>query len=192
MNRRKIVVAVTGASGTLYARLLLERLLRSGQVERIAVIVSERGRQVAEFVRCALPLSDRRIEVCRNDDLFAGPASGSAGYDAMAVVPCSMGCVGRIAAGISSDLIARAADVMLKERRPLVLVPREAPFGTLHLRNMTSLSECGAVIVPACPSFYSHPEDIEALCMTVVERIAAHLGIDDLPRYEWPGRQEGR
>ncbi len=188
MNGRKIIVAVTGASGTLYARLLLERLLRSGQVERIAVIVSERGGQVAEFERCALPLSDRRIEVYRNDDLFAGPASGSAGYDAMAVVPCSMGCVGRIAAGISSDLIARAADVMLKERRPLVLVPREAPFGTLHLRNMTSLSECGAVIVPACPSFYSHPEDIEALCMTVVERFAADLGIVDLPRYEWPGR----
>jgi 4-hydroxy-3-polyprenylbenzoate decarboxylase len=126
----------------------------------------------------------RDCEKFSNDDMFASPASGSAAWDAMVVVPCSMGCVGRIASGVSSDLIARAADVMLKEGRTLIVVPRETPLGLIHLRNLTTLAEAGAVVMPASPSFYSRPEEIEAVCATVVERIMARLGIDT-PRYEW-------
>ena len=112
----------------------------------------------------------------------------------MAVVPCSMGMAGRIASGVSDSLASRAADVMLKERRRLVLVTREAPLGTVHLRNMTALSECGAVICPASPSFYSRPGTIEELCGTIVDRVAGLLGVE-VPRYEWgqasPGSEFG-
>ena len=102
----------------------------------------------------------------------------------MIVVPSSMGTVGRVAAGISQTLIERAADVMLKERRRLILVVRETPYSLIHLRNMTTLTEAGAIILPASPSFYSHPKTIEDLAMTVVERVIAHVGIGE-PRYEW-------
>jgi 4-hydroxy-3-polyprenylbenzoate decarboxylase len=128
--------------------------------------------------------TEPRIERFDNDDMFASPASGSATWDAMVVVPASMGCVGRIAAGISSDLIARAADVMLKEGRPLIVVPRETPLNLIHLRNLVTLAEAGAVILPASPSFYSRPADLEALARTVTDRILARLGID-VPHYEW-------
>ena len=104
----------------------------------------------------------------------------------MVVVPCSMGTAGRIAAGTSDNLICRAADVMLKERRRLILVPREAPMSTIHLQNLLRLSEAGAIVCPAAPSFYSCPVDIESLCMTIVERILSFLDIDT-PRYEWNG-----
>lgn len=180
---RNIIVAVTGASGSIYARQLLERLLASPETGRIALIVSRRGQEVAEWEKTSLPQSPR-IERFDNDDMFAPTASGSARWDAMAVVPCSMGCVGRIAAGVSNDLIARSADVMLKEGRRLILVPRETPFNLIHLRNLTALAEAGAVIMPASPSFYSHPADIEAACATVTDRVAARLGIDS-ERYEW-------
>lgn len=186
MDKKKIIIAVTGASGSIYAGLLIEHLLKSDEVGELALIASANGRAVAEYEGVALPAGsdDPRVRVFDNDDMFAPPASGSAGYDAMVVVPCSMGTVGRVAAGTSGDLIARAADVMLKERRRLVMVARETPLSTIHLRNMTALSECGAVILPAAPSFYSHPEDIRRLCMTVVERIVSILGIA-MPRYEW-------
>ena len=181
---KKIIVAVTGASGSIYARLLLERLLACAEVGKVALIVSRNGRAVMEHEGQTVPADDPRIDVYDNGDLFAPVASGSARWDAMAVVPCSMGTIGRIASGVSDSLLARAADVMLKERRRLVLVPREAPYSTIHLRNMAALSECGAVILPASPSFYSRPVDIEGLCMTVVERVLALLEVDT-PRYEW-------
>jgi 4-hydroxy-3-polyprenylbenzoate decarboxylase len=179
----KIIIGVTGASGTVYARQVVEGLLASPQVERIALIVSRRGGEVAAWEGVVLP-DDARIERFDNDDMFASPASGSAAWDAMVVVPSSMGCVGRIASGVSSDLIARAADVMLKEGRTLIVVPREAPLNLIHLRNLTTLAEAGAVVMPASPSFYSRPETIEAVCATVTERILARLGIE-APRYEW-------
>jgi 4-hydroxy-3-polyprenylbenzoate decarboxylase len=178
------VVAVTGASGTIYARLLVEELLRQEGVGEIALIFSENGRAVACHEGQAIATGDPRVRVFDNGDMFAPPASGSADYDAMVVVPCSMGTAGRVANGISDSLIARAADVMLKERRRLIVVPRETPLSTIHLRNMLTLSECGAVVVPASPSFYSHPADIDRLCMTVVERIVSLLGLDS-PRYRW-------
>ena len=182
----KIVVAVTAASGAIYARLTLEALLRSSEVENIALIYSTHAAEVAEYEGVRMP-QDERIAVYRNDDMFAPPASGSASYDAMIAVPCSAGTLGRIAAGVSQTLIERAADVMLKERRPLVLALREAPYSLIHLRNMATVTECGAVVIPASPSFYSRPQTIEALCGTVVERILAHAGID-AEHYEWNGR----
>lgn len=183
----KIVVAVTGASGAIYARLLVERLLELDRVGEIGLIFSDNGREVAAYEGVSIDESDRRIRLFGNDDMFAPPASGSAHYDAMAVIPCSMGTVGRIATGVSSDLISRAADVMLKECRRLVVVPRETPLGTIHLRNLATLSECGARVVPASPSFYSHPDGVESLCMTVVDKVVAALGIE-APRYTWTGR----
>lgn len=192
----KIILAITGASGSIYARQVLERLLASEQVSKIALIVSARGKEVWDYettgastisAACSsLPelVEGPKIETFDNADMFAPVASGSARWDAMAVVPCSMGCVGRLAAGVSTDLIARAADVMLKEGRTLVVVPRETPLSLIHLRNLVTLAEAGAVVMPAAPSLYSHPADIEQLAATVSERIVARLGIDT-PHFEW-------
>ena len=179
----KVVVAITAASGALYARQLLTSLVESCEVERIAVIYSANARAVVAHEGEKMPNSEK-IEVFENDNLFASPASGSARWDAMVVVPSSVGTVGRVASGVSQTLIERAADVMLKERRRLIFVVRETPYSLIHLRNMTALTEAGAVILPATPSFYSLPKDIEAVCQTVTERITAMLGIEG-KRYEW-------
>lgn len=179
----KVVVAITGASGGIYARLCLEQLLASSEVEQVALIVSQTAAEVLRFEGVTLPLSEKIVRYA-NDDMFSAVASGSAGYDAMVVVPASMGSVGRIASGVSLSLIERAADVMLKERRRLIVVVREAPYSLIHLRNMTTLTEAGAIILPASPSFYSHPQTLEDAAMTVVERIIAHLGISQ-PHFEW-------
>lgn len=179
----KVVVAVTAASGAIYARQLLEQLIGCEDVERIALIYSANAEAVVATEGVSLPESEK-ITLYRNDDLFAAPASGSASWDAMVIVPSSVGTVGRIASGVSQSLIERAADVMLKERRRLIVVVRETPLSLIHLRNMTTLTEAGAVILPAAPSFYSRPESIEALCLTVTERIVALLGIS-APHYTW-------
>ncbi len=183
MLGHRIIVAVTGASGAIYARQMLETLAATPSVERIALIVSPNGQAVAGYEGQALPVHEK---IARYDftDMFAPPASGSARWDAMAVVPCSMGTAGRIANGISDSLITRAADVMLKERRRLVLVAREAPLSTIHLRNLLTLSECGAVVVPASPSFYSRPCDLKQAAMTVTLRAIEMLGVE-IPHYEW-------
>lgn len=179
----KIIVAVTAASGAIYARQLLEQLVASPQVENIALILSTNAEAVAETEGVTLPESGK-ITRYANDNLFAAPASGSARWDAMVIVPSSVGTVGRVASGVSQTLIERAADVMLKERRRLVVVVRETPLSLIHLRNMTTLTEAGAIVLPASPSFYSRPTDIEELCNTVTERIVSLLGID-APHYEW-------
>lgn len=186
-NKRNIIIAVTGASGSIYARLLCQRLAQAEEMERIALIVTRNGEEVCRYEDDASWMANSRFTRYDNDDLFAPPASGSASFDAMVIIPCSMGMAGRIAAGISNDLTSRAADVMLKERRRLILVPREAPLSTIHLRNLTTLSECGAIICPAAPSFYSHPQDIENLCETIIERILTLLGVET-PHYEWTGK----
>ena len=179
----KVVVAITAASGVIYARQLLETLVASNEVGRVAVIYSANARAVVAHEGESMPQSPK-IEEYDNENLFASPASGSARWDAMVVVPSSVGTVGRIASGVSQTLIERAADVMLKERRRLIFVVRETPYSLIHLRNMTTLTEAGAVILPATPSFYSLPKDIEAVCQTVTERIVAMLGIES-ERYEW-------
>lgn len=181
----RVIVAITGASGSIYARLTIEALLRAPEVEHIALIYSDTAREVVAFEGEHIP-ADERITLYDNHNLFAPPASGSAAYDAMVVVPSSVGTLGRIAHGLSQTLIERAADVMLKERRKLIVVVREAPYSLIHLRNMTTLTESGAIVVPASPSFYSHPSTIEQACMTVVERVVALLGIDQ-PHYVWQG-----
>ncbi len=186
-DTRKIIVALTGASGSLYARLLCERLYEAPGLGEIALIATRNGAEVAAYEDRADWMEHPRLSRYSNDDLFSPPASGSAGYDAMVVIPCSMGMAGRIAGGISNDLISRAADVMLKERRRLILVPRETPLSTIHLRNLTALSECGAIVLPAAPSFYARPQTIEELCGSLIERITSLLELD-LPRYTWQGR----
>ena len=158
-KKRNIIVAVTGASGSLYARLLCRRLAEANGVGRIALIVTRNGLAVSAYEDDPAWMDDPRFTR-------------------------SMGMAGRIAAGVSNDLASRAADVMLKERRRLILVPREAPLGTIHLRNLTTLSECGAVICPAAPSFYPHPRNIEDLCGTIVERVLTLLDVE-VPHYEW-------
>lgn len=182
-RKQRIIVAVTGASGSVYARLLVRKLLSFGHVE-VSVIVTENGLSVMRYEDESEWLNDERITCYDNRDFFSAPASGSARFDSMVVIPCSMGTLGRMAAGISTDLLVRAADVMLKERRRLIVVPREAPLSTIHLRNMTTLSECGAVICPASPSFYTHPERLDSVCETVTDRVVSLLGLDSGAK-EW-------
>jgi len=168
-----IIVAVTGASGSLYAKLLFEELYRlrvSGQVDQVGAVFSEKAKEVWEYELGEFP-KDFPHNVYDNDDFNAPFASGSALFDAMIVCPCSMGTMGRIANGISDSLIARAADVILKERRRLILAIRETPIHLIHINNMQTLAQAGAIIAPAAPSFYSHPKSIEELAMTVVDRL---------------------
>ena len=183
--KKRIVIGVTGASGSLYARLLTEKLLTYDEAD-ISVIVTDNGMAVMRFEDETDWLRQEGLKYYDNNDLFSAPASGSARFDAMVVIPCSMGTLGRIASGVSADLLGRAADVMLKERRTLILVPRELPLHTIHLRNMTALSECGAIICPASPSFYSRPETVESVCRTVTDRVVSLLGFDPGTR-EWGG-----
>lgn len=184
MEGLRIIVAVSGASGSVYARRLLDALVASDEVAEVALIFSSHALAVAEQEGVCLEVDSPKVKIYDNGDMFAPPASGSADYDAMAIIPCSMGVVGRVASGVSIDLISRAADVVLKERARLVVVPREAPLSTIHLRNLTTLSECGAVVIPASPSFYSRPATIEELTDTIVERVLKHLGLHT-PHYQW-------
>lgn len=172
-----IIVAITGASGAIYARECLELLLANSSVERIALICSSNAEGVIAHEGVTLP-EHERVERYSNDDMWSSVASGSARWDAMIVVPASMGSVGRIASGVSQSLIERAADVMLKERRRLVLVVREAPYSLIHLRNMTTITEAGGIIIPASPSFYFNPKDIESLTLTVSTRAVELLGLE--------------
>ena len=172
-----IIVAITGASGAIYARECLELLLANSSVERIALICSSNAEGVIAHEGVTLP-EHERIERYSNDDMWSSVASGSARWDAMIVVPASMGSIGRIASGVSQSLIERAADVMLKERRRLVLVVREAPYSLIHLRNMTTITEAGGIIIPASPSFYFNTKDIESLTLTVSTRAVELLGLE--------------
>lgn len=189
---KHIIVAVTGASGAIYARKTVSALAASGEVDEIALIVSANGKDVArfegeEFWTRGRFAENPKIRIFDNNDMFSPTASGSSDYDAMIIVPCTVGCAGRIANGVSADLIGRSADVILKERRRLIMVVRETPLSTVHLRNLTTLSECGAVVVPASPSFYALPDGIESLCDSVVERVISLAGIESL-RYRWSER----
>lgn len=173
----KIVVAITGASGAIYARQCLELLLNNKGVEKLGIILSKHAPDVIKAEGITLP-EDERITYFDNDDMWASVASGSAKWDAMLVVPASMGTVARLATGVSQTLIERAADVMLKERRRVVVVVREAPYSLIHLRNMTTLTEAGAIIFPASPSFYFGTTTIEKLCMELSRRIVGMLGVE--------------
>lgn len=179
----KIIVAITGASGSIYARQCLDVLASHPAVERVALILSDHAEDVMRAEGVELPVSER-IERFDNGDMWASVASGSARWDAMLVVPASMGTVARVASGISRTLIERAADVMLKERRRVVFVVRESPYSLIHMRNMTTLTEAGAIIMPASPSFYFNPSTIEELCLTISLRALDMIGVDTEHR-EW-------
>ena len=181
----KMIIAVTGASGSVYARRFIHKLCEyKGQMEEIALILSETGQQVWDYeLGEGLPGCDI-LKQYNNANLFAPMASGSAGYHAMVVIPCSVGTMGRIASGVGNDLITRSADVMLKERKPLILVVREAPYSLIHIENMHRITLAGGTIYPASPSFYSKPGDIDELVDTVVDRILGTLGFDT-NGYKW-------
>jgi 4-hydroxy-3-polyprenylbenzoate decarboxylase len=183
---RKIVVGVGGASGSIYAHRLLMELARIGERAgnlQVGVVFSSSGRQVWKHELGVEP--ELPFRVWDNRDFHAPFASGSAGWDAMAVVPCSTAGLGRIAHGVADDLLGRAADVMLKERRTLVLVVRETPLSAIHLENMLTATRAGAVVLPASPSFYSQPRSIDDLVGSVVGRVLDHLGLanDVMPRW---------
>jgi flavin prenyltransferase len=169
---RKIILAITGASGSVYALKILGKLHESeNPPSRVAVIFSETGKKIWEIETGSVFHAEGAAREYDNDSYFAPFASGSSQYDSMIICPASMGSIARIANGTSDDLISRAADVMLKERRKLIIVPRETPYNLIHIENMRKLTLAGAVICPASPSFYSRPSSVEDLIMTVVERV---------------------
>jgi len=184
-QNRKIIVAVTGASGSIYALKLLDRLkdLITPPSE-IAVIFSDNAREIWKYETGKQFVAKVPAKVYDNDDFYVPFASGSSDFDTMIICPASMGILGRIANGTSDNLIARAADVMLKERRKLILVPRETPYNLIHIRNMESLTLTGAIICPATPSFYSKPKSIDDLVITVVDRIISLAGFE-AETYRW-------
>ena len=183
--KKKIVVAITGASGSIYAKLLLEQLQHlSSQIAEIGVVMSNNAKQVWEYELGDTSYGQLPFKFYEKHDFMAPFASGSARYDTMVVVPCSMGTLGRIAGGISDDLITRAADVILKERRRLILVARDTPINLIHIRNMQTVTEAGGIICPAVPSFYSRPKTIEEVAMTVVNRIIDLIGLEH-ESYRW-------
>ncbi|WP_028296617.1 UbiX family flavin prenyltransferase [Olivibacter sitiensis] len=184
-RKMKIVVAITGASGSIYAKRLLDQLtLLSNQIETVGLVLSDNARDVWRYELGELTIDGYPFNVHAKNDFFAPFASGSAKYDAMVICPCSMGTLARIAHGISSDLTGRAADVMLKERRKLILVVRETPYSLIHLKNMQAVTEAGAIICPASPSFYSRPESFEDLADTVINRVVDLLGLQQ-STYRW-------
>ena len=181
----KIAVAVTGASGSVYAKVLLDKLQQlSDQVEEVSVVWSANAHTVWQHELGNEKYKDYPFPVRATNDFMAPFASGSSTYSALIICPCSMGTLGRIASGISNDLVTRAADVMLKERRKLICVVRETPYNLIHLKNMTAVTEAGGIICPATPSFYSNPETIEDVAYTVVHRVLqlADLNVDG---YKW-------
>ncbi len=183
----KIVLSITGASGSIYAKRLIYKLNSkelSSQVENTALVFSETAISVWKHELGAFDRSEIPFKIYNLDDYNAPFASGSAGYDAMVICPCSMGTIGRIANGVSDSLIGRAADVMLKERRRLILVPRETPLSLIHINNLKTLTEAGAIILPAMPSFYSKAQTVNQLVDTVVDRILTVLGLG-VVHYEW-------
>ncbi|RMF28118.1 MAG: UbiX family flavin prenyltransferase [Bacteroidetes bacterium] len=182
---KKIVLAIGGSSGALYAKVLMDRLLElNDQWEAVGVVASENAHTNWRLEIKDKALNDYPFDFYERRDFQAPFASGSARYDAMIVCPCSMGLLGRLAAGISNDLATRAADVMLKERRPLILLTRETPLNLIHLENMTRLTRAGAIILPACPSFYSQPQTPEDIARTVVDR-ALDLAGFRLNTFRW-------
>jgi 4-hydroxy-3-polyprenylbenzoate decarboxylase len=176
---KKLVIGISGSSGSIYAHRLIHKLenLRP-QWARIGIVISSNALINWQIeLNSSFNLPDG-MELYQSGDFNAPFASGSARFETMIICPCSMGTMSRVATGISNDLMTRAADVMLKERRKLIIVPRETPLSLIHLRHMVSLTEGGAVILPAVPSFYHRPDTIQAVVDTVVDRILDHAGFE--------------
>jgi flavin prenyltransferase len=188
---RKIVIAITGASGSIYAENLLRKLLAiPEQWNELSVILTENAKEVWKTELSAEPGEENDswknfpVKYFTTTDFSAPFASGSGQYDTMIIIPCSMGTLGRIATGVSNDLISRAADVILKERRKLICVARDTPYNLIHIRNMETITLAGGIICPATPSFYSKPTTIEAVAATVVDRVLDLAGFT-IQSYRW-------
>ena len=172
VNKKKIIVAITGASGSVYAKVLLDKLVSlQDQIEAVGIVMSDNAKDVWKFELGDTTYDNLPFKIYNKNDFFAPFASGSAKYDSMVICPCSMGTMARIATGISNDLTTRAADVILKERRKLILVTRDTPLSLIHIENMRTITLAGGIILPAAPSFYSKPQSFEDLAATVVDRI---------------------
>jgi 4-hydroxy-3-polyprenylbenzoate decarboxylase len=192
---RTFTVAITGASGSIFPKHLLDLLDRDERVGRVNLIISDSGLRVMaeelevsgrnECVQKLLGRSSQKIRQQNNDDIGANVASGSHPTDAMIVMPCSMGTLARIANGTADHLIERAADVCLKEKRPLVLCVRETPFNRIHLRNMTLAAEAGATIFPVIPAFYFKPTSTDEIAREFANRVLAHVGLAQGDAYRW-------
>lgn len=179
MNQpKRIIIAITGASGSIYAQNLMGKLMAiKSDFTELALIVTETGEQVWQYELSSNLPHGEPIKRYSNSNLFAPPASGSSGYDAMVIVPCSAGTLARIATGMGNNLLTRSANVILKERKPLILTLRETPYNLIHIENMQRVTQAGGIILPASPSFYSHPKNIDELVDTVTNRILTMLGI---------------
>ncbi len=195
MAKQKIVVGITGASGSIYAKVLLEKLQQmKSQVEEVGIVMSDNAKQVweIELEGAVLPFvkGDKGgfFREYSKSDFLAPFASGSSDFRTMIICPCSMGTLARIASGVSNDLITRAADVMLKERRKLILIPRDTPLSLIHINNMKTITEAGGIICPASPSFYSKPKNFEDLASTVIDRVLDLCGLN-VKMYRWGNKK---
>ncbi|MEZ4928358.1 MAG: UbiX family flavin prenyltransferase [Saprospiraceae bacterium] len=182
---KKLVLAISGSSGSVYAKVLLDKLVAlNSQVDEVGVVLSDNAKVNWELELGSFNPDPYPFRFYEKYDFNAPFASGSAKYDTMIICPCSMGMLARIAGGISNDLISRAADVVLKERRKLILVTRDTPLSLIHINNMKTVTEAGGIIAPACPSFYSKPTDLEEVAATVVDRVLDLAGLD-LSSFRW-------
>jgi len=185
MKKNKIIIAITGASGSLYAKVLLDKLMKlQDQIENVGILMSDNAKYVWETELENKDYDKYPFQFYNKMDFKAPFASGSANYNCMIICPCSMGTMGRISSGISNDLTTRAADVILKERRKLIIIAREAPYSLIHINNMKTITEAGGIICPATPSFYSKPTTFEELAATVIDR-ALSLCEFEFDKYSW-------
>ena len=183
----KVIVAVTGASGSVYAKVLLAKLAElKEQITEVALVMSDNARDVWHYELGNRNYESLPFKLYNKNDFFAPFASGSAKFNIMIICPCSMGTLARIASGISNDLTTRAADVVLKERRKLILVTRDTPLSLIHINNMKTITESGGIICPASPSFYSKPTSFEDLASTVVDRVLDLSGLS-INTFRWGG-----
>jgi 4-hydroxy-3-polyprenylbenzoate decarboxylase len=181
----KILIAITGASGSLYTRSLLDKLEQlKKQWDEISIVITDNAKQVWQTELGNSSYEDYSFKTYSTSDFAAPFASGSGKYGTMIIIPCSMGTLGRIASGISNDLISRAADVILKERRKLICVIRDTPYNLVHIRNMETVTLAGGIICPATPSFYSKPSTISEIALTVVDRVLDLAGFD-IKTFRW-------
>ena len=181
----KLVIAITGASGSIYAKLMLDRLVQlKDQYEELGIIMSKNAKDIWQTEIGNESYNNYPFTIYEKYDFSAPFASGSAKFNTMIVAPCSMGTLGRISGGISDDLLTRAADVILKERRKLILMVRETPYNLIHIKNMETVTLAGGIICPATPSFYSLPKSIEELANTVVDRVLDLAGLN-IDSYRW-------
>lgn len=186
-KKHKIIVAITGASGSVYAKVLLQKLeLLKSQIEDVGIVMSDNAKEVWQHELGNNAYEAIPFKTYSKTNFSAPFASGSARFNTMIVCPCSMGTLARIASGISNDLTTRAADVILKERRKLILVTRDTPLSLVHINNMKTVTEAGGIICPASPSFYSNPKTIEELALTVVDRVLDLAGLEQ-KTFRWGG-----